>query len=169
MADAAVLNTAGSMLPCGFESHLRHHDSERGSARRSLRGLKDLTRGEIKAMSPEEYQRAVVSGGVDYGEGLDVGAGIITVGGWIPAGIMAIVAGIGVGLVSGDWSRFLLIAFGGTIVGYLAVMAAIPAFDNLDIRWLRTGRPDEAWLAILLMVGPAVALLVAVLVFTYVM
>ena len=24
MADAAVLNTAGSMLPCGFESHLRH-------------------------------------------------------------------------------------------------------------------------------------------------
>ncbi len=126
--------------------------------------LEDVAKGEIRAMSPEEYNRAVVSSGFSYGEGLEMLGLIILFGGWISAGMAAIVAGIAVALISGDWARFVMVALGGTVLGYLAEVAAMFTFGYLDVRWLRTGRPDEAWFAILLVLGPAVALLVAVLV-----
>jgi len=67
----------------------------------------------------------------------------------------------------GDWSLFLLVALGGTIAGYFAAMGAITVFDLLDSQWLRLSRPEEAGFVILLSGGPAVALLVAVLVLFY--
>ena len=92
---------------------------------------------------------------------------ILLFGGWIPIGIVAIVAGIVVALISGDWWLILPIALGGTILGYIAAFGVSCGFDDLDIRWLRTTHPDEAAWVIFLLVGPAVALLVAVLLLSY--
>lgn len=92
---------------------------------------------------------------------------ILLFGGWIPIGIVAIVAGIVVAFISGGWLLILPIALGGTTLGYLAALGASYAFDNLDILWLRLGRPDESAWVIFLSVGPAVALVVAVLVLSY--
>lgn len=70
--------------------------------------------------------------------------GILLFGGWIPIGIVAIVAGIVVAFISGGWLLILPIALGGTTLGYLAALGASYAFDNVGIRWLRLGRPDES-------------------------
>ncbi|MEA2026221.1 MAG: hypothetical protein U9O18_05990 [Chloroflexota bacterium] len=112
-------------------------------------------------MSPEEYMEAFDS------DSLRLSREILLYGGWVPVGIVAIVAGIVVAFISGDWLAFLSIALAGTILGYIAAFGASYGFDELDIRWLRLGRPDEAAWVIFLSVGPAVALLVAVLVLSY--
>ena len=86
---------------------------------------------------------------------------ILLCGGSIPIGIVAIIAGIVVALISGGFLLFLPIAIGGTILGYIAALGVSCGFDELDIRWLRLGWPDEyAWI-IFLTVGPAVARLSA--------
>jgi len=70
-------------------------------------------------------------------------------------------------LVARNIWLFPPIALGGTILGYLAALGAIGVFEVVDIRWLRLGRSEDAWILILLLTGPAVALLVAVLVLNF--
>ena len=129
--------------------------------------LEELARGEIRAMSTVAYRRAVLSSGFEYEAGLHIVGSLIVFLGWIPLGIVAVVAGVIVAVITEDWKLFWLASVWGTILGHLAVVGAMPVFDNLDIRWLRTGQPDIAWFAIFLAVGPAVVLLVAVLVLMY--
>jgi hypothetical protein len=112
-------------------------------------------------MSPEEYMEAFDS------DSLRLSRDILLFGGWIPSGIVAVVAGVVVALISGVWLQFLLVALGGTIMGYIAALGASYGFDQLDIRWLRTGWPDGSAWVIFLTVGPAGALLVAILVLSY--
>ena len=87
-----------------------------------------------RAMSADEYVEAFDT------ESLLLTRTIIWVGGWVPVGMVAIV----VAFISGEWLAFLLIALAGTILGYLAAIGALLIFDFLDIRWLRTGRPEDA-------------------------
>jgi hypothetical protein len=76
---------------------------------------------------------------------------------------VAIVAGIVVAFISGDRGLFLLAALGGTIMGYAAAIGATLTCLEVDERWLRLGQQECAVWLILLSVGPAIALLVAVL------
>jgi len=47
------------------------------------------------------------------------------------------------------------------------VIGAISIYEVVDYRWLRLGQEERNWFVILLSVGPAVALLVAMLVLYY--
>ena len=75
---------------------------------------------------------------------------------------MAIVAGIVVGFVSGDWRLALSTAIGGTIFGHVAAIVAVITYVVLDNLWLRLGQQVNAAFVVFLSVGSAVALLVAV-------
>lgn len=112
----------------------------------------------LRELSPDDYHQAVLSGAVYLSHAL------IGCGGGILVGIVAIVAGIVVAFGSGNWVLFGLTAFSGTILGYSAVIGALYAYDEVDHRWLRLGRVERAWWAILLLVGVVAPLLVAALV-----
>jgi hypothetical protein len=118
------------------------------------RSLRDLSRAEYDLWNvdwlPDETGWSPADVGIYFG--------------WIPVGIVAIVAGIVVGFISGDWSQFLLIALGGTILGYVTAIVAVVSYVALDNRWLRLGRQVDAAGVVFLSVGSAVPLLLAVLV-----
>jgi hypothetical protein len=85
--------------------------------------------------------------------------------GWMPGTLVAAVAGIVVALIVGNLWLFPVIALTGTILGFLATFAAWAVVAMAEERWLRLG--DHWWTAFGLVVlgtGPAVALLVALLV-----
>jgi hypothetical protein len=84
--------------------------------------------------------------------------------GWIPGTIVAIVAGIVVALVTWNWWLFLPIAFGGAILGFLAMIVAEVVYLGADVRWLRLGKTTSPSFMIVLLTGPTVALLIAFLV-----
>jgi hypothetical protein len=113
------------------------------------RSLRDLTRAEYAELQTTDTTEWT--------------ALLIWFGGWIPIGIVAIVASVVVAVVAGDGRLFLLTAIGGTIVGYAVAIGAITTYLELDTRWLRRGQQERAAWVILLSVGPAVALLLAVL------
>lgn len=96
----------------------------------------------------------------------NAGARLIGYYGWMPVVSIAIVAGIVVALISGDWWLFLLTALVGMALGYVAVIGVWRIYLALDeaLGGLRLGHPPVVATAIFLLVGPAVALLVAVLV-----
>lgn len=89
--------------------------------------------------------------------------------GWMPVVIVAIVAGIVVALILGDWWLFLLTALVGMVLGYVAVIGVWRIYLALDeaLGGLRLGHPPVVATAIFLLVGPAVALLMAVLVLSF--
>jgi hypothetical protein len=119
----------------------------------------DLTAGRLRARALTQDDYVEVYGTVDNSQGGE----IIGCFGWMPIGIVAIVAGIVVALISSNWWLFLLIALGGTILGYLAILGVMIVYDWLDVRWLRLGRQDDVGV-ILFFTGPVVALLIALLV-----
>ncbi|MFO7532268.1 MAG: hypothetical protein R6W93_07370 [Candidatus Limnocylindrales bacterium] len=85
--------------------------------------------------------------------------------GWLPSLLVASLAGIVVAVVTWDWWRCVVVAVSGTILGILATVPAWTAFAHVDARWLRLGDHSETALAVVLFgTGPAVALLIALLV-----
>ena len=120
----------------------------------------DRSGRSLRELSPREYHQAVLT------DTIYVSHGLIGCGGGILVGIMAIVAGIVVAFSSGNWVLFGLTALSGMLLGYGALIGALYAYSEVDHRWLRLGRLERAWWAILLLVGVAAPLLVAALVRT---
>lgn len=120
-------------------------DALRADLATGRRTLRDLTRAEYSDLQLTDTT--------------EFSAYLIWFGGWIPVGIVAIVAGIVVAFISGDWRLFLLTALGGTVAGYVVAIGAMITYLEVDSRWLRHGQQERAAWAILLSVGPAVVLL----------
>jgi hypothetical protein len=84
--------------------------------------------------------------------------------GWLPGLVAGIIAGIIVALITWNGLLFLPIALGGPILGYLATLGLVILFLVVDVRWLRLGDGDWVSGVIFLGTGPAVALLIALLI-----
>jgi hypothetical protein len=145
-ADRTALLAAGLVARC----HLLRADLVHADLATGRRTLRDLTRAE--------YSESQVTDTTSWS------ALLLWFGGWIPAGIVAIGAGIVAGFISGDWRPVVGTALGGTIFGYVAAIGAMLTYLEVDHRWLRRGQSERVAWEIVLSVGPAVALLVAVLV-----
>jgi hypothetical protein len=120
----------------------------------------DLAAGRVsaRALTEDDYLKiSKTVGGSD-------GAEAIGCWGWVPTVPSSIVAGIIVALIESNVLLFLPVALGGVILGYVAMIGLYIAYDWVDVRWLRLGRSEDAGALILLITGPAVALLVAFLV-----
>ena len=107
-------------------------------------------------MPTDDYELAYHSGD-PYQARLLVGVG------WVPSLLGAMVAGAVAAALADDLWLFPIVALAGLVLGCLATLGLWSAASNLDLRWHLFGR--HWWTAamlIVLVIGPAVAVLVAV-------
>lgn len=124
-----------------------------------------VAHSEVERAAGEISDRALTE--LEYSRRYDVGGEVVPllVIGWLPGAFAGIIAGIIVALITSDWGHVLPIALGATILGHLLAFGFVLLFEEADMRWLRTGNGGAiASVIIFLVTGPAVALLLAVLV-----
>ncbi len=117
-----------------------------------VQGLTEYAR----LMPTDDYQLAYHSGDA-YQARL-----LVTIG-WVPSLLGAMVTGAIVAGLADDLWRFPTVALAGLVLGCLATAGSWSAASTLDLRWHLLGRYwwTAVWLIVLLP-GPAMALLVAV-------
>jgi hypothetical protein len=109
-----------------------------------------------RVMPTDDYELAYHSGD-PYQARLLVGVG------WVPSLLGAMVAGAVAAALADDLWLFPIVALAGLVLGCLATLGLWSAASDLDLRWHLFGR--HWWTAamlIVLVIGPAVAVLVAV-------
>ena len=154
--DVIAMAGAGLVHREGARASAEEHAGERDRIER-LRG--DVQAGRISpdAISDDDYDRVVHTDPAG-----ETQAGCMA---WLLGVLVAIVAGVVVALITWDAVLFLVVAIGGSVVGFIAAFALPAVFHAIDTAWLRRGSESKGIrVMIMLAAGPATSLIVALVV-----